>query len=109
MNVIKVFLSMPYEGREGKELQDFIDNEIIKLKNIFRGYEIAVIPRERNTKSSNVIEHCDVCALGEGWTYIPECEEDRKFAVSLGRPIVITDTEYTKSFVRDYIVGKKKK
>lgn len=106
MKVLKVFLSLPYEGRHGEELEEYIQGEITKLKNIFYGYEIVVEVRSKERSSKKAIYNCDICGLGSGWTYIPDCEADRKYAVSEGKPIVITDTEYTRNFIRDYIVGK---
>ena len=106
MKTYNVYLSLPYEGRQGEELQDYINEEVTKLKNILYGYDVVVIPRQRERSAKKAIHNCDICALGQGWNYIPACEADRKYAVAEGKPIVITDTEYTRSFIRDYIIGK---
>lgn len=106
MKSYNVYLAAPYEGRNEEEFNEYIQNEITKLKYLFSNYEITVVPRTKDLSYKKAVHNCDICAMGEGWVYIPECETIRKFAVSEGKPIVITDTEYTKSFIRDYIIGK---
>ena len=103
MNKINIYLAAPYEGRNEEQFNKYIQDEITKLKNIFHGYEITVIPRLKERSWKKAVHNCDICAMGDGWIYIPECETIRKYAVSESKPIVITDTDYTRSFIREIV------
>lgn len=107
-----IFLSIPFEGWTEEQLEDYIALEHTRLTNMFKDYNIIFHDR-REIKAENdfnkgirLIKSCDICAMGETWVYSDKCKKEREIAVDAGKPIVITDAEYTRSFIRDYIIGK---
>ena len=115
--VLKIFVSIPFEGRTEEQIKDAINIEHSRLVNMFHHYPVEIVTAREvmnNKKSANEnfvkaisqLEKCDICALGDGWSYSDECKLEREIAVKFGKPVVITDTEYTPSFIENYIVGK---
>lgn len=109
---LKIYLSMPFEGWKEQQLLDYIELEHTRLKNIFRNYNIEFHDRREIRATDNfdkglpLLKACDICAMAETWIYSNDCKKEREIAVENGKPIVITNSEYSNSFIRDYIVGK---
>lgn len=110
---LKIFLSLPLTGWTPEQLEDYIKLEHTRLTDTFRRYEIEFHDRRELGEDKDIFEKgiellksCDICAMAETWVYSDVCKEEREIAVKNGKPIVITNTEYTPNFIRDYIVGK---
>lgn len=115
--VLKIFLSIPMTGRTEEQLNDAVAIEHNRLNNLFKKYKIEIhdgreVFKKSYTNNENfvsaiaLLEKCDICAMAEAWPYSEGCKIEREIAVKFGKPIVITDTEYTPSFIKTYIVGK---
>lgn len=114
---IKIFLSIPMKGRDIDELGEAIEIEYSRLNNLFKNYAIEIHDGREVFKGTNsdqenfieaikLLEKCDICAMADAWSYSDGCKIERELAVKFGKPIVITECEYTPSFIKTYIVGK---
>lgn len=106
MSKLKIYLCIPTEGKTNIQLSDDINAETIRLDDMFSEYEHEIVIQLNPDKRIETLTNCDVCALADGWQYVNRCRLEQKFAVSIGKPIVNTDAEYTKKFIRDYIISK---
>lgn len=113
MKALKIFISFPLEGWTAEQLEEYMELEHTRLKDTFRRYEIEFHDRRELGDNSdnfeagiNLLKTCDICAMAETWIYSEDCKKEREIAVDNGKPIVITNTEYTPKFIKDYIVGK---
>lgn len=117
---LKIFLSVPMTGRTDEQLHDAINLEHTKIKSLMRGYDIEIvdgrdtIERHQHSMSKEeiykeclkLLHTCDICAMADAWEYSYGCKGERKYAADNGIPIILTETEYTPSFIKEYIVGK---